>query len=130
MSQNKKKGNKNKNKKKRNNKKKVNNNGNGQQQQQQGNKISSKEGKEGKEQGNQPGQWSWPWKPEEEKLWGHFITSRYGQLTDLDRRLHGMLMGKQGGKFNLKNDKYAKAMQRRMMMAPVDEGKQQQQQQQ
>lgn len=60
--------------------------------------------------------WPWPWSPSEEQTWGQFIALKYGQLTDLDRRLHLSLI--KPSKAMLSDAEFGLAMRRRMGLEP------------
>ncbi|KAI9031450.1 hypothetical protein DFJ74DRAFT_702457 [Hyaloraphidium curvatum] len=59
-----------------------------------------------KKPGKTPANWDWPWRPEEEA---------FGEVTDLDRRLHlSLIKNTTKGRARLEDEEYRKASARRL----------------
>lgn len=65
--------------------------------------------------------WTYPWPQEWDGDWSHALIAKYGQVTDLDRRLQANLLESavfpRATRYKLTQDEYITAMRRRMDMA-------------
>lgn len=63
--------------------------------------------------------WPYPWDQARDRQWGHALLAKYGQLTELDRRLQANLLESavfpKATQFAMSKDEYVSAMKRRMM---------------
>ena len=61
----------------------------------------------------------WPWRPEEEAVWGRDIIFLYGEIIHIDRVLHKALLTNQENPPDLSADSFGLAMRRKMGREPV-----------
>lgn len=85
------------------------------------NTIHKASGKTSSSAGVTNKKWPWPWTKEDEQQWGIMIKAQYGEITDLDRKIHRNLLTNRPDK-TVSNEQYALGMRRRLLLEPISIG--------
>mmetsp|Transcript_28990 Transcript_28990/g.27773 ORF Transcript_28990/g.27773 Transcript_28990/m.27773 type:complete len:262 (-) Transcript_28990:97-882(-) len=64
--------------------------------------------------------WPWPWTKKEELQWGQFISTKYGQITLLDRKIHKHLITNKYDK-TISDEDFRLGLRRRCLAEPISE---------